>query len=358
MIEIKLSYAADRATAVKDCRFWAPLALPAEAKQGVEDPARARAPGRRARRRAGRVALHLHGRSRRGGRAHRAVPRAGLPPPRVPQPGGRPARIPRALRRRDRTAPARRSDGARSGVPGDRGYDPARAAPPAHRRRDSALWPGVRRRAARCAGRRGRGRRLAVDVGSLLPERRRGGSGRAELRVHDDPRGARRRDHPREPRRARGVQLVPQRRPARRHGAHDRPRRAAAASCSASGPAGSSRTTSSTATRSAVRATASTRSRRRSRGCATASRRLSPQPVRGRLPLLDRRRRRAHPAAPRRGVRRPLELLRHARRDGAQERHPRRALREHRARPGRDRAYGAARGRRGGPLPTATTRLA
>ena len=38
MIEIKLSYAVDRATAVADCRFWAPLALPAEAKQGVEDP--------------------------------------------------------------------------------------------------------------------------------------------------------------------------------------------------------------------------------------------------------------------------------------------------------------------------------
>jgi coenzyme F420-dependent glucose-6-phosphate dehydrogenase len=38
MIEIKLSYAVDRATAVTDCRFWAPLALPAEAKQGVDDP--------------------------------------------------------------------------------------------------------------------------------------------------------------------------------------------------------------------------------------------------------------------------------------------------------------------------------
>jgi coenzyme F420-dependent glucose-6-phosphate dehydrogenase len=38
MIEIKLSYAADRATAIADCRFWAPLALPAEAKQGVDDP--------------------------------------------------------------------------------------------------------------------------------------------------------------------------------------------------------------------------------------------------------------------------------------------------------------------------------
>ena len=38
MVEIKLSYAANRSTAVADCRFWAPLALPAEAKQGVDDP--------------------------------------------------------------------------------------------------------------------------------------------------------------------------------------------------------------------------------------------------------------------------------------------------------------------------------
>jgi coenzyme F420-dependent glucose-6-phosphate dehydrogenase len=38
MIEIKLSYAADRRTAIADCRFWAPLALPAESKQGVDDP--------------------------------------------------------------------------------------------------------------------------------------------------------------------------------------------------------------------------------------------------------------------------------------------------------------------------------
>jgi coenzyme F420-dependent glucose-6-phosphate dehydrogenase len=38
MIEIKLSYARDRARAIAQCRFWAPLALPAEAKQGVDDP--------------------------------------------------------------------------------------------------------------------------------------------------------------------------------------------------------------------------------------------------------------------------------------------------------------------------------
>lgn len=38
MIEVKLSYAADRDQAARDCRFWAALSLPAEAKQGVEDP--------------------------------------------------------------------------------------------------------------------------------------------------------------------------------------------------------------------------------------------------------------------------------------------------------------------------------
>jgi coenzyme F420-dependent glucose-6-phosphate dehydrogenase len=38
MIEIKLSYAHPREKAIEDCRFWAPLALPAEAKQGVHDP--------------------------------------------------------------------------------------------------------------------------------------------------------------------------------------------------------------------------------------------------------------------------------------------------------------------------------
>jgi coenzyme F420-dependent glucose-6-phosphate dehydrogenase len=38
MLEVKVSYAADVATAIADCRYWAPLALPAEAKQGVDDP--------------------------------------------------------------------------------------------------------------------------------------------------------------------------------------------------------------------------------------------------------------------------------------------------------------------------------
>jgi coenzyme F420-dependent glucose-6-phosphate dehydrogenase len=38
LLEVKVSYAADVATAVADCRYWAPLALPAEAKQGVDDP--------------------------------------------------------------------------------------------------------------------------------------------------------------------------------------------------------------------------------------------------------------------------------------------------------------------------------
>ena len=38
MMEIKLSYHPDPAQARSDCDFWAPLALPAELKHGVEDP--------------------------------------------------------------------------------------------------------------------------------------------------------------------------------------------------------------------------------------------------------------------------------------------------------------------------------
>ena len=38
MLEVKVSYDRDHERAVAECRFWAPLALPAEAKQGVDDP--------------------------------------------------------------------------------------------------------------------------------------------------------------------------------------------------------------------------------------------------------------------------------------------------------------------------------
>ena len=38
LLEVKVSYAAAVETAIADCRYWAPLALPAEAKQGVDDP--------------------------------------------------------------------------------------------------------------------------------------------------------------------------------------------------------------------------------------------------------------------------------------------------------------------------------
>jgi coenzyme F420-dependent glucose-6-phosphate dehydrogenase len=38
MIEIKLSYDRDEDRALTDCRFWAPLSLTAEQKQGVHDP--------------------------------------------------------------------------------------------------------------------------------------------------------------------------------------------------------------------------------------------------------------------------------------------------------------------------------
>jgi coenzyme F420-dependent glucose-6-phosphate dehydrogenase len=38
LLEVKVSYERDRERAIDDCRFWAALALPAEAKQGVDDP--------------------------------------------------------------------------------------------------------------------------------------------------------------------------------------------------------------------------------------------------------------------------------------------------------------------------------
>jgi coenzyme F420-dependent glucose-6-phosphate dehydrogenase len=38
LLEVKVSYDRDRQRAIDECRFWAPLALPAEAKQGVDDP--------------------------------------------------------------------------------------------------------------------------------------------------------------------------------------------------------------------------------------------------------------------------------------------------------------------------------
>ncbi len=38
MLEVKVSYERDRERAVAECRWWAALALPAEQKQGVDDP--------------------------------------------------------------------------------------------------------------------------------------------------------------------------------------------------------------------------------------------------------------------------------------------------------------------------------
>ncbi len=38
MLEVKVSYDHDHERAIEDCRFWAALALPAESKQGVDDP--------------------------------------------------------------------------------------------------------------------------------------------------------------------------------------------------------------------------------------------------------------------------------------------------------------------------------
>jgi len=38
MIEVKVSYDTDRSRALEDTKIWAALALPAEAKAGVDDP--------------------------------------------------------------------------------------------------------------------------------------------------------------------------------------------------------------------------------------------------------------------------------------------------------------------------------
>jgi coenzyme F420-dependent glucose-6-phosphate dehydrogenase len=38
LLEVKVSYERDRQRAIDECRFWAALALPAESKQGVDDP--------------------------------------------------------------------------------------------------------------------------------------------------------------------------------------------------------------------------------------------------------------------------------------------------------------------------------
>jgi coenzyme F420-dependent glucose-6-phosphate dehydrogenase len=38
MIEVKVSFHTDRARALEDTKIWAALALPAEAKAGVDDP--------------------------------------------------------------------------------------------------------------------------------------------------------------------------------------------------------------------------------------------------------------------------------------------------------------------------------
>ena len=107
MIEIKLSYADDRATAVADCRFWAPLALPAEAKQGVDDP-----------RELARLADELDdeqaasrfictGDPDEAVERIEPVPRPRLPPPRLPQPGHDQLGFLERFARRDRPAPAR-----------------------------------------------------------------------------------------------------------------------------------------------------------------------------------------------------------------------------------------------------------
>ena len=79
----------------------------------------------------------------------------------------------------------------------------------------------LRADARHVAARRGRGRRLALHLGSLLPALRR--SRRCALRVLEPARGDGGGDGAHPLRRARHLQLLPQPEPARRHGAHRRP---------------------------------------------------------------------------------------------------------------------------------------
>ena len=94
MIEIKLSWDPDHDQAVANTRFWAALALTAEQKHGTSDPLEMEKLGRRAVRRAGRLALDRLGRPGRGRREGQAVRRLGVRPPGLPRTGSRPVAVP------------------------------------------------------------------------------------------------------------------------------------------------------------------------------------------------------------------------------------------------------------------------
>ena len=173
MIEIKLSYAADRATAVDDCRFWAPLALPAEAKQGVDDP-----------RELARLADELDDEQAASrfictGDPDEAVERIapylelGFRHLVFHSPAADQLGFLERFARRDRPAPARPLErsavgprAVRSGLRSSPCRTPCASAP---RFRPTARPTTT---CGRPPGGRGRRRRLALDVGSLLPERR------------------------------------------------------------------------------------------------------------------------------------------------------------------------------------------
>ena len=144
------------------------------------------------------------------------------------------------------------------------------------------------------------------------------------LRGVDAAVGDGRRHHNARARTARRLQLVPQPRPARRHGAHGRPPLRRPAVPRHRCRAGSSATTTSTATSSAPRS-----ARLRALGEALPAHRGAPrqaQPAARRsAPDPHRRWRREGHAAPRRRARRRVEHVRSARHLRAQERRARRA---------------------------------
>ena len=98
MIEVKVSYDADRNQALRDCGIGAALALPGETKMGVDYPREMERLGVGAAARAGRDPLARLRGHRRAHRADPAVHRAGLHPPGVPRAGQQPVAVHQRLR--------------------------------------------------------------------------------------------------------------------------------------------------------------------------------------------------------------------------------------------------------------------
>ena len=117
MIEIKLSYDPDPELALENTRFWAPLALTAEQKGGLEDPLEIQRAG---------DALPIEQVASRwivASDPDEAVAKvkpyvdAGLQPPRLPRAGRGPGALPRGVRGAAHAGPARALSGGHARQP-------------------------------------------------------------------------------------------------------------------------------------------------------------------------------------------------------------------------------------------------